>query len=227
MADTLFWQTLGLTLQLATITSVLLLLIATPLAWKIARSQSRWRPFIEAIIALPLVLPPSVLGFYLLIAFAPDSGLGRLWAELFDHRLAFSFEALVIASIIYSAPFVFQPLIASFQHIPESLLKAAATLGCNPRQRFMFVALPMAKTAMLSAAVMGFAHTVGEFGVVLMIGGNIPGETQVMSIALFQQVEMLNYAAANQYAGVLLVFSALVLVAVYSLRGKRGLSHVA
>ncbi len=227
MANSLFWQTLGLTIQLAAITSIILLLIAIPLAWKIARSNARWRPFIEALIALPLVLPPSVLGFYLLIGFAPDSVLGKLWMDIFDQRLAFSFEALVIASIIYSAPFVFQPLIASFQHIPETLLNAATSLGCNRRQRFVSVALPMAKTSIISAGVMGFAHTIGEFGVVLMIGGNIPGETQVMSIALYQQVEMLNYQAANQYALVLLGISVLMLTAVYSLRYRRGSQHVA
>lgn len=227
MADGLFWQTLWLTVKLAAITSLILLVIATPIAWKIARTRRRWRTPVEAIIALPLVLPPSVLGFYLLIAFAPDSVIGAMWQSVFGQRLAFSFEALVIASVLYSAPFVFQPLIASFQFIPERLLGAAASCGCNPWQRFFYVALPMAKTALISAAVMGFAHTVGEFGVVLMIGGNIPGETQVMSIALFQQVELLNYEAANQYALVLMVFSALMLLGVYGLQNKQRVSNAA
>lgn len=221
MADTLFWQTLWLTVQLATVTSIILLVIALPLAWKISRYHGPFRPVIEAIIALPLVLPPSVLGFYLLVAFAPDNLLGSAWQSLFNQRLAFSFEGLVIASVIYSAPFVFQPLINHFQQIPESLLNAASTLGCNAKQRFSLVVLPMVKPTLISASVMGFAHTVGEFGVVLMIGGNIPGETQVMSIALFQQVELLNYRAANQYALVLLIFSALMLIAVFSLKGRR------
>jgi molybdate transport system permease protein len=221
MADALFWQTLWLTFQLATVTSIILLVLATPLAWKISRHQGPARPFIEAIIALPLVLPPSVLGFYLLVAFAPDSSVGSLWQSLFNQRLAFSFEGLVIASVLYSAPFVFQPLINHFQQFPESLLHAASTLGCSPKQRFTHVVLPMVKSTLISATVMGFAHTVGEFGVVLMIGGNIPGETQVMSIALFQQVELLNYEAANQYAFVLLLFSAIMLVTVFSLKGRR------
>lgn len=219
MTDPL-WQTLWLTLQLAGATTAILLLLGTPIAWRLARSRSRLKPFAEALIAMPLVLPPSVLGYYLLVGFAPDSMIGGLWQGLFNQQLAFSFEALVIASVIYSAPFVIQPLINSFQNISSETLKAAASLGCNGWQRFVFLALPMAKTAMVSTAVMGFAHTVGEFGVVLMIGGNIPGETQVMSIALYQEVELLNYASANRYAGILLGFSAVVLVAVYSLQAR-------
>ncbi|HSG59983.1 MAG TPA: molybdate ABC transporter permease subunit [Pseudomonadales bacterium] len=226
MTDPL-WQTLILTFQLATATTLILLLLGTPIAWHLARSHSRVKPFIEAVIAMPLVLPPSVLGYYLLVGFAPDSLIGGLWQDLFDQRLAFSFEALVMASVIYSAPFVIQPMINAFQTLSEGTFKAAASLGCNGWQRFVFLALPMTRTTLVSAAIMGFAHTVGEFGVVLMIGGNIPGETQVMSIALYQEVEMLNYDNANRYAAMLLGFSAVVLVAVYSLQARaktRGLA---
>ena len=219
MTDT-FWQTVTLTLQLASVTTLILLCIGIPLAWYIARSQQRFTPLIEAIIAMPLVLPPSVLGYYLLVGFAPDSAMGGIWQHLFDRQLAFTFEALVIASVIYSAPFVIQPLVNSFQQIPNSLLTAATSLGCSGWQRLVFLVLPMLKSTVISAAIMGFAHTVGEFGVVLMIGGNIPGETQVMSIALYQEVEMLNFDTANQYAAVLLGFSALVLVVVYSLQAR-------
>jgi len=213
-------QTLSLTLQLAATTTIVLLVLGTPLAWKLARSRSRLKPIFEALIAMPLVLPPSVLGYYLLVGFAPDSLIGDSWQALFDQQLAFSFEALVIASVIYSAPFVIQPLITSFQSIQNTTLHAATSLGCNAWQRFIFLALPMSKTALISAAIMGFAHTVGEFGVVLMIGGNIPGETQVMSIALYQEVELLNYQTANQYAALLLGFSALVLISVYSMQAR-------
>jgi molybdate transport system permease protein len=214
------WPTLLLTLQLATATTLILLVLGTPIAWQLARSQSRFKPIFEAVIAMPLVLPPSVLGYYLLVGFAPESMIGGLWQSLFDQQLAFSFEALVIASVIYSAPFVIQPLINTFQNISAETLKAAASLGCRDWQRFIFLALPMSKTTLISAAIMGFAHTVGEFGVVLMIGGNIPGETQVMSIALYQEVELLNYGTANQYAAMLLGFSAVVLIAVYSLQAR-------
>jgi molybdate transport system permease protein len=215
-----FWQTVALTLQLASITTLILLCIGVPLAWYIARSQHRFTPLIEAIIAMPLVLPPSVLGFYLLVGFAPGSAIGDFWQHLFNQQLAFTFEALVIASVIYSAPFVIQPLVNSFQQIPNGLLNAASSLGCSKWQRLVFLVIPMLKTTLISAAIMGFAHTVGEFGVVLMIGGNIPGETQVMSIALYQEVEMLNFDTANQYAGVLLGFSAFVLILVYTLQAR-------
>lgn len=215
-----FWQTLQLTLQLASLSTAILLCLGIPLAWVLARSQHWLKPMIEALIAIPLVLPPSVLGYYLLVGFAPESFIGSTWQHVFNQQLAFSFDALVIASVLYSAPFVIQPLINSFQQIHHNTLHAAASLGCNRWQRLVFLAIPMIKTSIISAAIMGFAHTVGEFGVILMIGGNIPGETQVLSIALYQEVEMLNYDNANRYALLLLSFSAIVLITVYSLQAR-------
>ncbi len=216
------WSAIALTLQLAGVTTVLLLLIGTPLAWWLAHSRLRGRSLIEAVVALPLVLPPTVLGFYLLIAFAPDSPVAQGWQALTGQRLAFSFEALVIASVIYSLPFVVQPLQAGFRALPGGLLEAAATLGAGRLDRFFNVVLPLTRQHFLSAATLGFAHTVGEFGVVLMIGGNIPGETQVLSIALYDRVETLDYASAHWLAGGLMAFSLLVLAAVYSLNRRAG-----
>ncbi len=213
-----------LTLQLALVSTVLLLLIALPIAWRLSRSTSKLKPVFEALIALPLILPPTVIGFYLLIAFAPNSGLGQLWQNVFDNRLAFSFSALVIGSIIYSLPFVVQPLKNTFDQLPYELLEAAATMGSSPWDQFKSLVLPWSRTGIISAALLGFAHTIGEFGIVLMIGGNIPGETKVLSIALYDRVEAMEYLNAHYLAGGLLVFSLLMLTLLYALPNKNGSS---
>ena len=204
-----------LTLALAGVTTVLLLLLGTPLAWWLSRRRGNVAALIEALVALPLILPPTVLGFYLLLMLAPDTPIGRLWQQLTGTQLAFSFSALVIGSVFYSLPFVVQPLQAAFARVPGGMLQAAATLGATPTDQFRSVVLPLSKRSFLVAASLGFAHTVGEFGVVLMIGGNIPGETQVLSIALYDYVETLRFDKAHRLAAGLVVFSLLLLFALY------------
>ncbi|EDY84727.1 molybdate ABC transporter, permease protein [Verrucomicrobiia bacterium DG1235] len=211
------WIPLALTLKLAAVTTILLLLICAPLSWWLARSSSRLRPIVEAVVALPIVLPPSVIGFYLLICLAPQGPLGQLSAALGGPALVFSFPGLVIGSIIYSLPFVAQPLQNAFSSIRQDQLDAAATLGAAPLDRFFSVAIPLAKRGILTAAVLGFAHTLGEFGVVLMIGGSIPGETRTMSIAIYENVEMLEYGKAHILAATMLVSSFLLLFLVYTI----------
>lgn len=211
-----------LSLHLASVTTVILLILGTPLAWWLARSSSKLAAAVEAVVALPLVLPPTVLGFYLLVAFSPDSAFAKFWMVTTGDSLSFSFDALVIASVIYSLPFVVQPLQSSFAQVSEGLLEAAQTMGAGFMDRFLSVVFPLCKRSFLAAATLGFAHTIGEFGVVLMIGGNIPGETQVLSIALYDRVESLNYPAAHTMAAGLLVFSFLALLLVYGLN-RRGL----
>ncbi len=206
---------LHLTIALATITTALLLVLGTPLAWWLSRRRGNGSALIEALVAMPLILPPTVLGFYLLLMLAPDTALGRLWQQLTGSQLAFSFSALVIGSVIYSLPFVVQPLQAAFQRVPEGLLQAAATLGARPLDQFFSVVLPLSRRSFVTAASLGFAHTVGEFGVVLMIGGNIPGETQVLSIALYDYVESLQFAEAHRLAAGLVVFSIALLFFLY------------
>ena len=213
-----------LTVKLASVTTVLLILAGTPLAWWLARGRSTARTSIETIVALPLVLPPTVLGFYLLIAFAPQSPFGSFWQQLTGDRLAFSFSALVIGSTIYSLPFVVQPLQAAFRQLPQGLLEAAATLGADRWDQWRSVILPNCRHSFVTAASLGFAHTVGEFGVVLMIGGNIPGETQVLSIALYDHVEALDYSHAHSLAAGLLVFSFIALFLIYRRSGQRAWS---
>ena len=208
---------LTLTAQLAAATTLVLLLIGTPLAWWLARSTQRWKALIEAIVALPLVLPPTVIGFYLLIAFAPDGVVGQTLHQIGLAPLAFTFGGLVIGSVIFSMPFVVQPLQNAFAAIGEQTLEAAATLGASPLDRFFTIAVPLAWPGYLTATVLGFAHTVGEFGLVLMIGGNIPGETQTASIAIYEHVESLHYGQAHALAATLLLFSVLVLIPVYAL----------
>ncbi|MDF1694116.1 MAG: molybdate ABC transporter permease subunit [Zhongshania sp.] len=217
------WLAILLTLKLAGLTTLILLLIATPLAWWLANTQWRSKPLIEALVALPLVLPPTVLGFYLLIAFAPNSPIAQFWFTLTGSTLAFSFSALVIASVLYSLPFVVQPLQSGFQQVPKALLETAASLGASRLDRFASVVLPLCRSNFLVATTLGFAHTVGEFGVVLMIGGNIPGRTQVLSIALYDRVESLQYSAAHWLAGGLIGFSFIVLCGVYRFNRARGL----
>ena len=207
-------QALWLTLRLALTTTALLLLIALPLAWWIAAGTGGARALAQAVVALPLVLPPTVLGFYLLVALGPLTAPGRLIIRLLGHPLAFSFSGLVVGSVLYSLPFAVQPLVAGFRAVDPALLEVAATLGASPLRAFRTITLPLAKPSLVTAAVLTFTHTVGEFGVVLMLGGNIPGATRTLSIALYDQVQDFNYAAANRTAGALLVFSLATLVVV-------------
>ena len=209
------WQPLWLTFQLAAITTLLLLLIGVPLAWWLARMTGRAKPVLETLVAMPLVLPPSVLGFYLLLAFSPQNAFGRWLEQWLQIKLVFSFEGLVIGSIIFSLPFMVQPVQAGLQGLPPSLAEASRTLGKSELHTFFRVLLPNIKPALLSGTVLSFAHTVGEFGVVLMIGGNIPGVTRVASLAIYDEVETLNYAAAHFYAAVLFVLSFVILLTVY------------
>ncbi|AFT78709.1 molybdenum ABC transporter permease [Alteromonas macleodii str. 'Black Sea 11'] len=208
-----------LTLKLAFITSSLLLLIALPLAWFLANWQSKAKPLVMSILALPLVLPPTVLGFYLLIAFSPQSTLGQGWQSLTGSNLVFSFEGLVLGSVIYSLPFALQPLYSGFSQLDNRYLDVAKTLGFSAAEAFMKIVLPLSKAPIVVALGLSFAHTIGEFGVVLMIGGNIPGETQVLSIALYEQVEALEYESAHNLALALLVFSFVMLAALYRFNG--------
>lgn len=207
---------LWLTLELAVVSTALLLAIGIPLAWWLARSEHALKPFLEAAIALPLILPPTVIGFYLLIAFSPDTLLAQSWRTIFDANLAFSFAGLVLGSVIYSLPFVVQPLQSSYENIPRTTLLVAASLGANRPDRFLSVVWPLSRRATMAAAALAFCHTMGEFGIVLMIGGSIPGETQVLSIALFDHVEALQYASAHSIAALLLIFSFLSLLVIYS-----------
>jgi molybdate transport system permease protein len=211
---------LWVSLKLGAVTVACLLLIATPLAWWLAFTRSRARVPVEAVVALPLVLPPTVLGFYLLILLGPAGWIGRLWVEITDSTLTFSFTGLVIASIIYSLPFAVQPLQGAFESIGKGPLEAAATLGASARNRFLHVVLPMANRGYLSAIVLVFAHTLGEFGVVLMVGGNIPGRTKVISIAVFEHVETIDYAQAHILSAGLLVFSFLLLLLIFGLNRR-------
>ena len=206
------WQPVRLTIELALITTVILLIVGTPIAWWLARSKARWKEVVAAVIALPLVLPPTVLGFYLLVALGPD-GPGGLVASLWGARtLAFTFEGLVIGSVLYSMPFVVQPIRNSFAAIGDRPLEVAATLRASPRRTFWTVAIPLARPGFLAGAVLGFAHTVGEFGIVLMIGGNIPGETKVLSVAIFDFVETSQWREANILAGGMAVFAFVVIL---------------
>jgi molybdate transport system permease protein len=214
------WRVVILTAKLAGLTTVILLLCGTPLAWWLTRTQSRLRPVVEAIVAVPLLLPPTVLGFYLLILLSPAGVVGGFWESLGGPRLVFSFSGLVVGSVIYSAPFVVQPLHNAFRAVPARLLDAAATLRAGPLDRFFSIVLPLARPGFLTAATLGFAHTVGEFGVVLMIGGNIPGRTEVISIALYNHVEALEYTEAHVLAAMLLTFCFSVLLLVYALNKR-------
>lgn len=214
------WQAVRLTVELATVTTALLLVIATPLAWWLARSRARWKESVAALVALPLVLPPTVLGFYLLILLGPH-GPGGWIAGLHGGRtLAFTFQALVIASVLASLPFVVQPIRNAFEAIGERPFEVTATLRATPFDAFCTVALPLARPGFLTAAVLGFAHTVGEFGVVLMIGGAIPGQTKVMSVAIYELVETMQWRAAHLMAAAMLAFSFLVILAMMVLEKR-------
>ena len=211
-----------LTLQLAALTTVILLLLGTPLAWWLARSPARWKEAVAAVVALPLVLPPTVLGFYLLLLLGPQGPGGWLAGWWGGHTLAFTFPGLVMGSVLYSMPFVVQPIRNAFEAIGERPLEVAATLRASPLDCFLTVALPLARRGFLTGSVLGFAHTVGEFGVVLMIGGAIPGKTRVLSVAIFDFVETGDWGTAHWLAGGMLVFSFLVILAMMSLEKRIG-----
>ncbi|WP_207459685.1 molybdate ABC transporter permease subunit [Azospirillum sp. SYSU D00513] len=214
------WTAVRLTVELAAITTVILLLLGTPLAWWLARSRARWKEAVGAVVALPLVLPPTVLGFYLLVALGPG-GPGGLLAGLWGARtLAFSFEGLVIGSVVYSMPFVVQPIRNAFEAMGDRPLEVAATLRASPARAFWTVAVPLARPGFLTGAVLGFAHTIGEFGVVLMIGGNIPGETKVLSVAIYDYVETMQWREANILAAGMVAFAFAVILAM-TLIGRR------
>lgn len=207
---------LWLSLRLALVTTLVLLLLGTPLAWWLAMTKSRVKPFFEAVTALPLVLPPTVLGFYLLILLSPNGAIGGFFLTMTGQTLTFSFTGLVVASVVYSLPFMVQPLQSAFEGVGRGPLEAAATLGASPLDRFFSVASPLALRGYITGFVLSFAHTLGEFGVVLMVGGNIPGRTKVISIAIYENVETLDYAQAHWLSAVLLGFSFAVLLLVFT-----------
>jgi molybdate transport system permease protein len=212
------WSAIRLTLELATVTTVLLLLIGTPIAWWLARTKSMWKGPVGAVVALPLVLPPTVIGFYLLVAMGPNGPVGQLTQSLGLGVLPFTFWGLVVASVFYSLPFVVQPVQNAFEAIGERPLEAASTLRASPADTFFSVVLPLARPGYLTATVLGFAHTVGEFGVVLMIGGNIPDKTRVVSVQIYDHVEALEYTEAHWLSAGMVAFSFVVLLALYAFR---------
>ena len=214
------WSAIQLTLQLSTLTTLCLLLLATPLAWWLSQTRSRWRAPVSALVTLPLVLPPTVLGFYLLVILGPEGPLGRLTEALGWGLLSFSFPGLLLGSVIYSLPFAVQPIQHAFEAMGHRPMEVAATLRARPLDAFLTVALPLARPGLLTAAVLSFAHTVGEFGVVLMIGGNIPGQTRVVSTQIYGHVEAMEYAQAHWLAAGMVVFSFLVLLALMRLQKK-------
>lgn len=218
------WQAVWLTLRLATTTTAILLVVGTPLAWWLATSRSWWKELIGSLVALPLVLPPTVLGFYLLIMLGPDGLTGQFTKSLGLGTLPFTFAGLVVGSVIYSLPFVVQPIRNAFESMGERPLEVAATLRSSSLKRFFDIAIPLARPGFLTGSVLGFAHTVGEFGVILMIGGNIPGETKVLSVAIYDHVESLEYTQAHWLSGGMLLFSFLVVLSMYLIekRLRRG-----
>jgi molybdate transport system permease protein len=217
------FSAIWLTIKLATVVTVILLLIGTPIAWWLARTRSWWKGAVGAVVALPIVLPPTVIGFYLLVAMGPDGPLGQFTQSLGIGLLPFTFAGLVVASVIYSMPFVVQPLQNAFESIPERTLETAATLRASALDRFISVVLPLSRPGFITASVLGFAHTVGEFGVVLMIGGNIPDQTRVVSVQIFDHVEALEYAQAHWLSAAMMVFAFVVLLVLYTLNptGRR------
>ena len=219
------WQPFWLTAQLATLTTLLLLLLCIPLAWWLVfvqpAQQQRRKALVEVLCNLPLVLPPTVLGFYLLLLFSPNHGVGQWLQQWFGIRLAFSFTGLVLGSVVFSLPFMLQPLLGAFRQVPFSLIEASRCCGKSEWQSLWRIVLPLSKPGLLAGIVLSFAHTVGEFGVVLMLGGNIPGKTQVASIALYQEVEALNYAVAHRYALVLVLFAFVVLLGLRALQRQQ------
>jgi molybdate transport system permease protein len=220
--STMDWQAFALSLRLATVTTAILLAIAVPLAALIVLGRGRWLAAVEALATLPMVLPPTVLGFFLLVLLGPRTAFGRGIAALLGHPLAFSFDGLVVGSVIYSLPFAVQPLVAGFASVDSALVDAARLLGAGPVRLVSSILIPLARRSLLAAVVLSFLHTIGEFGVVLMLGGDIPGATRTLSIVLYDQVENFDYAAAGHTALLLLGLSALALVAVYATSQKRG-----
>lgn len=214
------WQTFWLTLELAVIVSLLLLVVGFPIAYWIAFSKRRWKFLVEAVVAMPIVLPPTVLGFYVLVALGPRSPLGRWWISLTGHTLAFTFTGLVIGSILYSLPFAVQPFAASFAAVDRKLIAASATLGASPIRTFLRVIAPLSVPGLITGVALSFAHTMGEFGVVLMVGGNIPGVTRTVSIDIYDRVQASDYAGANQTALVLLLICFALLAIVYGLNRR-------
>ena len=214
------WTPILLTLKLATVTTALLFLIALPLAYYLAKTNAKTRPLLEALVAMPLVLPPTVLGFYLLLTFSPNTAVGAWLNNTIGLKLAFSFPGLVIGSIIYSLPFMVHPIQAGLSSLPNSLLEASDLMGKSKWETLWRIELPNIRPALLAGVVLSFAHTIGEFGVVLMIGGGIPGETRVASIAVYEEVEALNYAAAGQYSAVLFALCFTILLAVYATNAR-------
>ncbi|MGD0567125.1 MAG: molybdate ABC transporter permease subunit [Candidatus Sulfotelmatobacter sp.] len=214
------WQAFRLTIELAIVVSAILFLVGLPLAYWIAFSRWRWKFLVEALVALPIVLPPTVLGFYVLVALGSRSPLGRWWQTLTGHTLAFTFTGLVIGSILYSLPFAVQPFAASFSSVDRKLLAASATLGASPLRTFLRIVLPLSVPGLVTGVSLAFAHTMGEFGVVLMVGGNIPGVTRTVSIGIYDQVQASDYASANAMALLLLVFCFAVLTLVYALNRR-------
>ncbi|MGD9772846.1 MAG: molybdate ABC transporter permease subunit [Diaphorobacter sp.] len=214
------WAAIWLTLKLAGTTTVLLLMLCTPLAWWLAHTPSRWRGPVGAVVALPLVLPPTVIGFYLLVSMGPSGAIGRLTEALGLGRLPFTFPGLVVGSLVYSLPFAVQPLQRAFEALGRRPLEVAATLGASPLNRFFTVALPLTLPGFVTATILSFAHTVGEFGVVLMLGGNIPGVTRVVSVQIYDHVEAMQYAQAHWLAGGMVAFSFVVLLLLHWLQPK-------
>jgi len=206
---------LWLSAQLALVTTLVLLVVGTPVAWWLSQTESRWKPLAQTVVAMPIVLPPTVLGFYLLILLGPEGALGSWWVRLTGSALTFSFTGLVIASCIYSLPFAVQPMQNAFESLPRQYLERARTLGASRLDAFFSIAVPLSVRGFISGAVLSFAHTLGEFGVVLMVGGNIPGETRVVSIAIYDHVESLNYAAAHRMSLLLVGFAFVVLVGMF------------
>ena len=214
------WQAFGLSVRLAATVSAILLVLAVPLAYWLSVTRFRGRFLVESVVSLPLVLPPTVLGFYVLVALGARSPIGRLWTEWFGHGLAFTFEGLVIASLLYSLPFAVQPLAAAFAQLDPSLRDASAVLGASPWRTFLRITMPLSIEGFLAALVLTFAHTIGEFGVVLMVGGNLPGITRTVSIAIYDDVQALRYEEASATAFALLILSFLLLAAVYGVRRR-------
>ncbi|MCF6300628.1 MAG: molybdate ABC transporter permease subunit [Proteobacteria bacterium] len=219
------FSSLILSLKLAGLTTVLLLVLGIPLAWWLSRTRIKFKPVIEALVALPIVLPPTVLGFYFLLFLGPNGWLGQMWVELTGHALTFSFTGLVIASMIYSLPFVVQPIQSSFESVDNAYLEVARTLGASKLDAFIHVALPLSKRGILTACVLGFAHTLGEFGVILMVGGSIPNETKVVSIEIYEQVESLNFDAAHQLSAILLIIAFVIIFLMYFINQKSKKHH--
>jgi molybdate transport system permease protein len=214
------WPAILLSLKLSSLVCGFLLLIGTPIAYWVTFSRWRWKFLVESVVALPIVLPPTVLGFYILVAIGSQSPIGRAWAAWSGHGLAFTFEGLVIASLLYSLPFAVQPMTVAFSQVDHQLIEASSVLGASRLRTFIRIILPLSMNGVITAAVLSFAHTMGEFGVVLMVGGNIPGVTRTVSIAIYDQVQSLDYAAANKTALLLLLFSFVVLSIVYGINRK-------